>query len=91
MTPGQGVSIRLEHVADCPLVDRVRARLQRALEATGISAVIEEVEGPYPSPTLLIDGLDAVTGRPVGGGVCCRLDLPTTAQIAAALQRGGTR
>jgi hypothetical protein len=57
------------------------------LAATGISAVIEEAEGDYPSPTLLVDGLDVVTGQPGGGAPRCRLDLPTREQIATALSR----
>ena len=87
MTADRRVRVRLEHVPDCPLVDRVRARLDRALAATGISAVIEDVEGDYPSPTLLINGLDAATGQPSGGAPRCRLDLPTADQIATALSR----
>ncbi|MDA8069181.1 hypothetical protein [Conexibacter sp. DBS9H8] len=45
---------------------------------------IEEVEGPYPSPTLLVGGID-VTGRTPAAGPSCRLDLPTEEQIVAAL------
>ena len=45
----------------------------------------EEIEGPYPSPTLLIDGID-VTGRDPGTEPCCRLDLPTEEDILMALR-----
>lgn len=88
---GPRVRVRLEYVADCPLVERVRARLRDALAMTGVSAVVEDVEGAYASPTLLINGRDAVTGRTVGGDARCRLDLPTTAQIVLALRRGAGR
>lgn len=91
MTAAQ-VHVRLEHVPECPLVDRVRAGLRQALDATGVIAAIEDVEGAYASPTLLIDGVDVVTGRPASGGeVQCRLDLPTYEQITTALTRGATR
>jgi hypothetical protein len=62
-----------------------------ALASIGATAVIEEVEGPYPSPTVLIEGVD-VTGRSLGAGPACRLDLPTREQIVSAVlaaQAGG--
>lgn len=87
MTAGGGrpaVRIEILRLPDCPLVDRVRATLARALARAGVRAEIGEVVGPYPSPTLLVDGRD-VTGRPPGVGSACRLDLPTEEQILAAL------
>jgi len=47
---------------------------------------VEQLEGPYPSPALLIDGAD-VTGKPLVQQPSCRLDLPTEEQIMAALAR----
>lgn len=91
VTPSRWVKVRLMHVPGCPLIDRVRADLQHALAVTGSGAVIEDVEGDYPSPTLLIDGLDTVTGRPINGATRCRLDLPTREQIATALSRAVDR
>ncbi len=85
--PGQTappVQIRLLHVPDCPLVERVRATLRHSLSNTDVRVTIEEVEGPYPSPTLLVGGID-VTGRTPAAGPSCRLDLPTEEQIVAAL------
>jgi hypothetical protein len=87
MSAARQMHVRLEHVPDCPLVERVRARLRQALTATGVSARVDDVEGDYPSPTLLIDGIDAATGQPTGGALCCRLELPTTEQITTALTR----
>lgn len=52
------VRIQLLHVPDCPLVDQVRSTLRASLAKTSVQATIEEVEGPYPSPTLLINGTD---------------------------------
>lgn len=78
------VQIRLLHVSDCPLLERVRATLRDSLSNTTVRVTIEEVEGPYPSPTLLVGGID-VTGRTPEAGPSCRLDLPTEDQILAAL------
>lgn len=79
------MKIQLLHVPDCPLADRIRVRLHECLHQAGVSAAIEEAEGPYPSPTLLIDGVDVATGTTPAAGICCRLDLPTDTQILSAL------
>ncbi len=87
MTPAP-LEIRLLHLAGCPLVDQVRVALQDCLRSTGIDATVEDIEGPYPSPTLLVNGKDVVTGQILDRSHCCRLDLPTRDQIMTALQRG---
>ncbi len=48
---------------------------------------VEECEGSYPSPTLLVEETDVVTGHPPGSDLCCRLTTPTVDQIAVALVR----
>jgi hypothetical protein len=80
------VHVQILHVQDCPLVDGLRQRLQRCVAQSGAPVRIDEIEGPYPSPTLLIDGTD-VTGRPTLAGPSCRLDLPTENEILAALTK----
>jgi hypothetical protein len=82
----RGARIRLLSVPGCPLVDSVRGILERSLAERQLHLVVEEVEGPYPSPTLLIDGLD-VTGRTPDTAPSCRLDLPTEEQVLVALSR----
>jgi hypothetical protein len=82
--------IELMYVPACPLVDRVRAMVRECLEDAGIKAVVHEREGAYPSPTLLVDGADVVTGEPISGPACCRLELPTPGQIRSALAGGQT-
>ncbi len=82
MTP----TIELWHVPDCPLVDQVRTTLQECLRAADINVPVHERQGAHPSPTLVINGLDVVTGTTPTDEVCCRLDLPTHAQILAALE-----
>lgn len=81
---GRVVQVQLLHVPDCPLVERVRATLRSSLSKTAVQVTIEEIEGPYPSPTLLIDGTDAA-GRTPPPGPSCRLDLPTEDEVIAAL------
>jgi hypothetical protein len=79
------IRIQILHVADCPLVVGVRKNLQECLDRYGVDALIEEVEGPYPSPTLLVGGRD-VTERSPGVGPACRLDLPSRHQISRAIE-----
>ena len=81
-----GPRVQILHVEGCPLVDGLRETVQRGLAHVGCGAWIEELEGDYPSPTLLIDGIDIVTGRPADPHPACRLDVPTTEQVVAALR-----
>jgi hypothetical protein len=84
-SPLPELRIQILHVADCPLVVGVRKDVQECLDQYGVDALIEEVEGPYPSPTLLVGGRD-VTGHPPGVGRVCRLDLPGRDQISRAIE-----
>jgi hypothetical protein len=87
MMSGAPPHVQLLSVPGCPLVERARAALQCALAASRIHARVEELIGPHPSPTILIDGHDVVTGgRPTTTEACCRLELPTPAQIVARLR-----
>jgi hypothetical protein len=45
--------------------------------------VVERI-GDFPSPTILINGVD-VMGVPMTTGAACRLDLPSEERILAAL------
>lgn len=78
------VRIEVLHVPGCSRLEGVRALIDRAIAATGVNGTIEEVVGDYPSPTVLVNGID-VTGRPASSGAACRLDLPTNAQVGDAL------
>jgi hypothetical protein len=83
------INVQILHVPDCPLVDGLRSLLDRRLSRSGLHVTVEDVEGPYPSPTLLING-DDVTGRPIAEGPSCRLDLPSEEEILTALTRAET-
>jgi hypothetical protein len=84
------VHIVVLHVPNCSKLNNVRMRIDRAMTATGIRATIEEVVGDYPSPTVLVNGVD-VTGRPIESGAACRLDLPTDEQLSDALIAAASR
>ncbi|MGH9129170.1 MAG: hypothetical protein ACRDY2_09435 [Acidimicrobiales bacterium] len=89
-TTRQGVEITLVHHLACPLVDQVRATICDALLAGDIQASITEVsvievQGGLASPTVLINGLEVNRGAPVPTAPACRLELPTAAELLAAL------
>jgi hypothetical protein len=86
--PRHQVRISILHVPGCPLVAGMRAEVETALERIRTAAVIEDIEGAYPSPTLLIDGVE-MDGYPLGSDPVCRIDLPTQAHIAAAIAAAG--
>lgn len=49
--------------------------------------LVEDLEGAYPSPTLLIGGIDVATDASPPREIYCRFDLPTCVQITTALNR----
>ena len=81
--------ISILHVPDCPLVGKLRARLESALKDASSAALIEEIEGPYSSPTLLIDGR-ALPGFPLEAHAACRIELPTQQEIVSAVRAANT-
>ncbi|MEN8654824.1 alkylmercury lyase family protein [Streptomyces sp. 21So2-11] len=78
--------IELRSVPDCPNLPPARDLLRACLAELGLPLSITEVVGAYPSPSVLVDGVD-VMGTPAGGSSSCRLDVPTTDAIRAALRR----
>lgn len=86
MTARSTVRVQLLHVPDCPLLDRLRMNLRQAMADHAISVIVDEHEGDYPSPSLLVGGIDVATGKPPAPGACCRLDLPNADVIAIALR-----
>lgn len=85
----QSTRVQILHVPACPLVDQLQAEVASALEQVAPQLELSLLEGDYPSPTLVVDGLDITTGAPVSGEPRCRLDLPTPEQIRAALSQVG--
>ena len=79
--------VQVLQVPDCPLVDRLLALIEECRAQIGVDLEVQMRVGQYPSPTLVVDGVDVATGRPVSVAACCRLDLPTRDQVLAALSR----
>jgi len=77
--------IRILQVEDCPLVEALIDDLESCLAEADLDEPVEVVVGDYPSPTLLIDGIDVATGEPVAGQPRCRMDLPSHSQIQTAV------
>jgi len=76
---------------DCPHAAAARTVLARCLDQLGLDAVVSERVGDYPSPTVLVDGVDVISGsaRDTAGPPepgACRLDVPTAPRILAALR-----
>jgi hypothetical protein len=79
--------IEILTIPGCPNAEQARHVVRDCLQALNIHAEIIESVGDHPSPTVLIDGVDAMTGRtPLEHGRACRLDLPTHVKIVAALR-----
>jgi alkylmercury lyase len=71
----------------CPHATAARETVTDCLTTLGIHVPIAERVGRYPSPTVLVDGIDVM--RPEAGasiGDACRLDLPTTQRVLQALR-----
>lgn len=82
------MKIELLSVPGCPNVGPVRKLLADCLDRSGLSLTVTERVGDFPSPTLLIDGVDVMGAQREGTHTSCRLDLPTEERILAALRSG---
>jgi hypothetical protein len=78
------VIVELRAVPDCPNLADTRDLLRACLAEAGVSVPVIERIGPYPSPSVLIDGRD-VTGADPHGPAACVLRPPTADQIRTAL------
>ena len=80
--------VELLSAPGCPNAAAAKTAVSDCLTALGIDVPILERVGAYPSPTVLIDGIDVM--RPDDGapeGDACRLDLPTAQRILDALRK----
>jgi hypothetical protein len=83
-----GVRIELLTSPGCPNAAAAKEVITTTLTVLRVDASIIDRVGPYPSPTVLIDGVDVM--RPESGapeGELCRLDLPTPQRVFDALVR----
>jgi hypothetical protein len=74
----------------CPHADAARRVLTDCLATMGIDVPVIDRVGSYPSPTVLVDGVDVMRGEagaPIGDA--CRLDVPTSQRVLDALRKSG--
>ncbi|MGD9620742.1 MAG: alkylmercury lyase [Mycolicibacterium sp.] len=79
--------IELLTAPGCRNAAAAKQTLTDCVNALGIDVPIIERIGHYPSPTVLIDGVDVMYPQaeaPIGDA--CRLDLPTPQRIIDALR-----
>jgi hypothetical protein len=84
------MNVELLIAPGCPNASAARALLTVCLRRVGLDPRVRERVGELPSPTILVDGIDVMTGREGSPPMsACRLDLPTESRVLAALSRAG--
>ena len=99
------MEVEILYVADCPNLEQARRALDAALVESGVDARVRETEigdaamavtvGMRGSPTILVDGVDAVPSALSEGSLSCRLyrgeggllGAPPVDQLVEALRR----
>ncbi|MCT7372356.1 alkylmercury lyase [Mycolicibacterium llatzerense] len=79
--------IELLTAPGCPHAGAAKETIVNCLTALGMDVPVIDRVGRYPSPTVLVDGVDVMrpeAGEPVGDA--CRLDLPTSQRVLDALR-----
>jgi hypothetical protein len=80
------MNVELLWAPDCPNAPAARAVLAECIDRLGLDIAVRERVGDYPSPTILVDGVDVMTDQRGAPPVpACRLDVPTAARLLAAL------
>jgi hypothetical protein len=81
------MDVELLSAADCPNAPAARTLLAECLAALGLAMPVREQVGDFASPTILVDGVDVMTGSVGPPSMrACRLDLPTATRLQAALR-----
>lgn len=85
--------VELLLVPACPHAAAARTVLADCLDQLGLDLAVHERTGDYPSPTVLVDGVDVMSGAVSSRGAAqapaagaCRLDVPTAPRVLAALR-----
>jgi hypothetical protein len=78
------VTVEVLFLRGCPHAAAARAMVERCVARLGLAVEVAAREGDYPSPTVMVDGVD-VMGAPAGADPVCRLDLPTEERVMSAL------
>jgi len=87
MSESAPVTVELLLSPDCPNAADARRLVAECLHEAGLAVPVVERVGDYASPTVLVDGVDVMTGA-VGAqpAQACRLDVPTRSRVLAALR-----
>jgi hypothetical protein len=79
--------IELLTAPDCPHAAPARQLIIASLSSLGLDVPIIDRVGRFPSPTVLVDGVDVMRPEPAAPvGDACRLDLPTPRHVLDALR-----
>jgi hypothetical protein len=87
------MTIRIELLSSpgCPHAAAAKQTVTDCMTALGIETRVIERVGRYPSPTVLVNGLDVMrSDAGVSHGDACRLDLPSSQRILDALRKDPT-
>lgn len=81
------MKIELLRTAGCPHADAARVLVTNCLHRLNVAVPVSERVGAFPSPSVLVDGVD-VMGELSGdhSRAACRLDVPTAERVLAALR-----
>lgn len=81
------VRVELLHHEGCPRAEAARRVVEDCVRELGVHATVIDRLARYPSPSVLVDGVD-VMGTPGDGTPvdACRLDVPTAERVADALR-----
>ncbi len=82
------MQVELLLAPDCPNAAAAKTALTEALQELELTVPVVERIGDFPSPTVLVDGVDVMNDH-VGTPQmhACRLDVPTVPKLLAALRR----
>ncbi|MDF3050462.1 MAG: hypothetical protein K0R87_2100 [Pseudonocardia sp.] len=79
--------VELLHYEGCPLAPEARQLVRQCLVALGIPDPVMVRVGDYPSPTVLVNGIDVMgAAAELSKGRVCRSDVPTRERVLAALR-----
>jgi hypothetical protein len=79
------MKIETLHVSGYRHVEWARVLLRECLTELKLEVTVEDKEGAYPSPTILVNDVD-VTGAPAAQVAACHLHVPTRHRLLLALR-----
>ena len=78
--------VELLHHHGCPHAHAAHQLIEQCLRTLAISSPILGRVDDYPSPTVLVDGIDVMPPtHPIPPGNACRLDTPTQDRLLEVL------